>query len=442
MARTFRGGVHPDEMKDATRKKALEAIPAPPTVTIPMLLHIGAPCEPVVAVGDHVKLGQVIGRSGAAMPPPIHASVSGLVKAIEPRLHPNGSMVKAVVIENDFNNTLDDSISPKGTIESLSAEAIIAIVKEAGIVGLGGAAFPTHMKISSGLGLVNTIIINAAECEPYITSGHRGMLENTGEIIGGIRLLMKATGIQNAIIGIEANKPDAVAAFEAQLPKRDSDIRLRVLKTKYPQGGEKQLVEVLTGRRVPPGGLPSAVGCAVYNTDTCAAVFRAVVTGMPLVTRNVTVAGSAIANPKNLIVPIGTPLADLVTAAGGFKDEPDKMLMGGPMMGIALTTLDIPVIKATNAFLAFCENEDKTVDEPICIRCGRCISACPMHLMPQRMYHCYDKGMFDELDALNVSDCIECGACTYICPGRLHLTQSFHIGKKRVAQYKKERGGN
>ncbi|NLM62056.1 MAG: electron transport complex subunit RsxC [Clostridiales bacterium] len=442
MALTFRGGVHPDDKKELTRKKAFETIPAPATVVIPMLMHIGQPCQPLVAKGNKVKLGQKIGESTAPISAPIHSSVSGTVVAVEPRLHPNGNMVMSVVIENDFNDTLDESVRPHGSVESLSADELIRIIREAGIVGLGGAAFPTHAKIQSGLGKVDTLIINCAECEPYITSGHRTMLERPEEIIGGIRVLMKIYRLDSAIIAIESNKLDAVRVLEKALPQKSSQIKIKVLKTKYPQGAEKQLIYTVTGREVPPGQLPAAVGCAVFNQDTCAAIHNAVTTGMPLVTRGVTVSGSAIANPKNIICRIGTPLSELAAAAGGYREEPFKLIMGGPMMGVALTDVEIPVIKNTNAFLAFSQYEDVYSEHPTCIRCGRCVKVCPMNLLPIYMHMYYQKDMFDELEKLNVSDCIECGCCSYTCPGRLFLTQTFRVAKarlrKRALESKKE----
>lgn len=438
MARTFPGGVHPDDKKDATRKKPLEHVPSPKTVIIPMSMHIGAPCQPLVQVGDKVKMGQKIGESKSPVSAPIHASVAGTVLAIEPRMHPNGTKVLSVVLENDFSDALDESIAPRGTVESLSAEELMAIVREAGIVGLGGAAFPTQIKLQSGIGKVDKLIINCAECEPYITSGHRGLLENAEAILGGVRAIMKVLQVEDVTFAIESNKYDVVQVLERTLPK-DTPVKVRIVKTKYPQGGEKQLIYAVTRRRVPPGQLPASVGCAVFNPDTCAAIHEAITTGMPLITRTVTVSGPAVANPKNLICRIGTQFDELLAASGGLKEEPSKLIMGGPMMGQALVHDAVPVIKATNAFLAFTDEEDHSVEEPMCIRCGRCVSVCPMNLMPLYMYMYYHKDRYEELEKLNVADCIECGCCSYICPGRLHLTQTFKVGKIRLNEYRKKK---
>ncbi len=438
MALTFPGGVHPDDKKDATRKKALEVISAPATVVIPMSMHIGGPCQPIVQKGDLVKMGQKIGDSSSPVSAPIHSSVSGTVKAVEPHMHPNGTKVMSVIIENDFQDTPDESITPRGSVESLSSEDLMAIVREAGIVGLGGAGFPTQVKLSSGIGKVDTLIINCCECEPYITSGLRGLLENPEGVVGGIHIIMKILKLDSAVIAIEDNKFEAVKVLERTLPQKSSPIQIKVVKTKYPQGGEKQLIYSITRKRVPPGQLPAAVGCAVFNPDTCAAIHDAVTSGMPLITRAVTVSGSAVANPKNLTCRIGTMFSDLVIAAGGYKEDPYKLIMGGPMMGSALPHGDIPVIKTTNALLAFSRDEDKFSDDPTCIRCGRCVSVCPMNLMPLYMYMYYKSEQFTELEKMNITDCIECGCCSYICPGRLHLSQSFKVSKVRLSAYNRK----
>ena len=429
----FFGGVHPNDKKAPANASASRQTVPPPQVVIPMSLHIGAPCSPTVAVGDTVAFCQKIGDTPAPLSAPIHASVSGKVVAIEPRLHSNGSMVNSVVIENDGLDTLCETVKPRTAeeIASLSGDDIAAIIRENGIVGMGGATFPTGFKITSGKGKVNTVIINGAECEPYITSDHRTMLEHPDEVLSGIRLIMRACGVDKATYAIETNKADAIALLRTKKPE-DMGIEILPLKCRYPQGAEKQLVQTVTGKEIPPGGLPAAVGCAVFNTFTAYCVHRAVYENYPAVERIVTVSGSAIAEPKNLVIRVGTPLRYVFQLAGGFRAEPKKILMGGPMMGNAMFSLDVGITKGTNALLAFCEDEDQTVANPTCIRCGRCVEACPMHLQPLYMYMAERSNNFEMMDRYNLMDCIECGACTYNCPGRLHLTHSFRTGKAKI----------
>lgn len=437
MLHGFRGGIHPDDKKAATEQRSIEVLAAPERVFLPLSMHIGAPCQPLVHVGDTVGLGQKIADSESPVSSPVHASVSGKVAAIEAYPHPNGSLSQTVVIENDFQDTLHESVRAHGSAESLSGEEITAIIHEAGIVGLGGATFPTHVKISSGLSKVDTLIINGAECEPYITSDFRIMMESPEEIIGGVRALMKVFSLTHAVIAIESNKLPAITRLRAILPRQDDSIRILTLHTRYPQGAEKQLIRSVTGREVPPGGLPAAVGCAVFSVATTAAIHRAITTGMPLVGRVVTVAGSAVSNPKNLQVRIGTPLAALFEAAGGLREQPKKILMGGPMMGVAQPDITAPVIKATNALLAFGAKEQAVSAHPTCIRCGKCVEVCPMHLMPIYLYMYAQKNRLEECRKLNVADCIECGSCSYTCPGRLYLVQSFRTVKQQLAAAKK-----
>lgn len=437
MKNTFFGGIHPNDRKAATASKATEIMPAPVEVIIPMSMHVGAPCSPEVAKGDKVMLGQRIGSAQAPVSAPIHASVSGTVKAVEPRLHPNGTKVMSVVIENDMQDTPDESVKPCQNPENLTPEEITAIIKEKGITGMGGAAFPTHFKISSGVGKVDTLIINGAECEPYITSDHRTMLEHPREVIEGVRLAIKASGTKGAIIAVENNKKDAVAALRAALSKEDSEyIEVRPLKVRYPQGSEKQLIQTVTGRQVPPGGLPASVGCSIMNIFTCYSIRRAVYEGMPAIERIVTISGSAINEPKNLLARVGTPVSRLFEACGGFKTAPDKILAGGPMMGVAQFSTEFPVVKATNALLALGKEENKNIEEPVCIRCGKCIGVCPMRLKPIFMYLYEQSSDLEALTELNVTDCIECGACAYVCPGRLHLVHSFRTAKQKLIDEK------
>jgi len=342
----------------------------------------------------------------------------------------------AVFIENDGKDELYD-LEPQDDWESMSADALTGFVREAGIVGHGGAAFPTQVKIRSAIGKVDTLIINGAECEPYISSDHRCMLENTKEIVGGAKILLKMFPEASCLIAIESNKPDAIEAISKAIEK-DSRMQVATLKTKYPQGSEKQLIKSVTGREVPPGALPVNAGCLVLNVETTAAIYRAIVQGRPVVRRVVTVAGSAVAQPKNLKVRVGTPLKYLIEAAGGFIEEPQKIIMGGPMMGLSQFSLDVPVIKGTNALLAFAANEDRRVEEPKCIRCGRCVQVCPMRLLPTYMYLYASKDNYEECDRLHVNDCMECGACTFECPGSLHLTQMFRVAKGKVMERRKK----
>lgn len=431
MAFKFFGGVHPDDKKAPANGSPVTRIAPPSEVVIPMSLHIGAPCQPTVAVGDQVTVGQKIGDSSAPVSAPIHAPISGKVVAIEPRLHSNGTQVKAIVIENDGLDTPCETMVPHSEEELQDPDTLVQIIREAGIVGMGGATFPTAFKISSGKGKVDTVIINGAECEPYITSDHRTMLEHPDEVLGGIQLIMRACGVQKATFAIEKNKQDAINLLNSKNPA-GSGIQILPLRTRYPQGAEKQLIQTVTGKEVPPGGLPASVGCAVFNTFTAYSVYRAAYEGRPAIERVVTVSGSCIAEPKNLLVPVGTSVQYVFEQAGGFASEPEKILMGGPMMGNALYDLSVGITKGTNALLAFGPEEDGTVENPTCIRCGRCIEACPMKLLPVYIYMYERKNDYEMMEKYHLMDCIECGACTYSCPGRLHLTHSCRTGKAKL----------
>ena len=428
MAFSFFGGVHPKENKIA-RDMPIQEFPEPDILVIPMSQHIGAPCKPLVKKGDLVTVGQKIGdNQGLCVP--VHASVSGKVKAVENKPHTNGSNVMSVVIENDHQKTLCEDIKPRTQeeVDALSKDELIAIVREAGIVGMGGATFPTHVKLG-GQG-VDTVIVNAGECEPFITSDDRICREQPDKVIGGLKLVMKIFGLTEGHIGIEDNKPEAAKALNMRLCKEDG-ITVDVLPAKYPQGAEKQLIYAVTGREVPSGALPAAVGCAVFNAATVKAIYDAVYDGMPLIKRIVTVSGDILMSPKNLLVPIGTSFDALIEACG-FKEAPYKVLSGGPMMGAAQYDLSVPTIKGVNAVTVLGKANKFDVKDAHCLRCGKCIEACPMKLMPVLMYKAMQSGDIQEMKDNNIMDCIECGSCTYTCPAGVHLVQGFRVAKQVI----------
>ena len=433
MAFSFFGGVHPKENKHYAEHQAVQEFPAPDQLVIPMTQHIGAPCLPLVKKGDLVTMGQKIGdNQGLCVP--VHASVSGKVKAVEIRPHTSGTMVPSVVIENDHQYTLCPDIQKRTQeqVDKLSNEELIAIIREAGIVGMGGATFPTHVKLSSSIGKVDTIIVNTSECEPYIVADDRLCQEYPNELLSGLMIIMKILGIQGAHIGLEDNKPAAAKALRAAIDPK-TGIKVDVLPAKYPQGAEKQLVYAITGKEIPSGALPAAVGCAVFNAATCKAIHDAVYEGMPLIRRIVTVSGDILMEPKNLMVPIGTPF-DLLSQAAGRKSNPYKILSGGPMMGAAQFDVSVPVIKGTNAITILGEQNKFYVEASQCIRCGKCIDACPMKLMPVLMYKAMLSGNLEEIKAANIMDCIECGCCAYTCPASVPLVHGFRTAKLAIRQ--------
>lgn len=427
MARAFFGGVHPKGEKELSRDAAPVPI-RPKTVTIFLSQHIGAPCRPLVRVGDRVTLGQRLG-DGEGLCAPVHASVSGTVVAVEPRPHPGGTDMPAVVLENDRKDTLCPTIQKRERPLTLPPDELIAIIREAGITGMGGAGFPTGAKLASAVGKVDTVLVNGAECEPYITADDRLMRQTPERVLGGLRVICRILQPKRAVVGIERNKPEAIAAMRAAA---GSEAEVLALRVRYPQGAEKQLIQAATGRQVPPGGLPAAVGCAVFNAATCAAIYDAVYDGMPLVRRIVTVTGRALARPSNLLAPIGTPFSELVEACGGFREPPERIFVGGPMMGIAQHTLDAATIKGNNALTCFAASERRRRAAAHCIRCGKCIDVCPMHLTPVFLFRAQQRGSIEALERGNVLDCIECGSCAYICPAGLELVQSFRTAKKII----------
>ncbi len=428
LKRVFRGGVFTPHRKN-TLESETSVLSTPEKVIIPMVQHIGAPCTPTVKKGDQVKVGQIIGNSDAYVSSPVHSSVSGTVTRVEPMLYASGKQVMSIEIVTDGKQEIYEGISPP---EVKSREDFLKAVRDSGLVGLGGAGFPTHVKLNPPKDKkVDSLIINGAECEPYITSDYREMIENVSGIIEGIQLVLEHLNINNAIIGIEDNKPDAIKLL-TEASKGDKRISIQSLKSIYPQGAEKMLIYSLTGRIVQSGKLPADVGCIVLNVNTVSYIAQYLKSGMPLVQRRVTVDGSVISNPQNVQVHIGTSLHDLFAFCGGFKSQPYKVLMGGPMMGIAQYSLETSVIKNTNAILAFDKDQGDLPEEWPCIRCGKCVEACPMNLLPLELNRLVMADKFDDLDRYHVLDCIECGCCSYSCPSKRYLVQSIRIGKDAV----------
>ncbi len=413
-----------------TSSSAIETLPPPDRVVIPLIQHIGAPCEPVIAdettlsKGDKVDLGQKIGDTEAFVAAPVHASVSGEVVEIGEARLSDGRVVPAIIIESDGEDRLSEDIGPTGELANLSPGEIKDIIREAGIVGMGGAAFPAHVKYSPPEGAtLDTIIINGCECEPFLTCDDRVMLEYPGEIVFGLEAILKATGAERGIIGIEANKPEAIEAMRTAVG--DSGYEVVPLQVKYPEGAEKQLIKAITGREVPSGGLPLNVGVVVNNVATAVAIARAIKSGTPVYERVVTVSGDVVARPANLLVRVGTPIRALFEYCGGFTESPARILSGGPMMGQAIADLDIPVVKGTSGILALSDRVAAMEEEEPCIRCGRCVDVCPTYMMPLFAARYPD----EEALEYNPLDCIECGSCSYICPANQRLLPRIRLTK-------------
>ena len=433
MKRLFFGGVHPADKKELSANAELKMAKVPKQVTIPMSQHIGAPCEPLVAVGDTVKKGQKIG-DGKGLCVPVHASVSGKVVAIENRRHVNGREVLSVVIENDFKDTEDTSMTAYEDYSKLSNDEIIDIIREAGIVGMGGATFATNIKAATSMEKVKTLIANACECEPYITSDDMLLRMYPERVLEGIRIICQVLDPERVVLAIEENKKAAVEALKKALAD-EKKIELVVLPTRYPQGAEKQLVQAVTGSEIPGGELPKSVGAAVFNVATFAYTYGAVCLGRPVTRRIVTVSGEAVKNPGNYWLRIGTGFEYAVEQAGGLKENAWKVIAGGPMMGVAQKDLSACTIKGTNCILCLSEEQNgEAKEENPCIRCGACMQTCPMKLQPLYLYAYGKNKNVDELKRLNVMDCIECGCCSYTCPSKLHLVETIREGKVRVKE--------
>ena len=436
---TFRGGVGVPHYKELTEGLPIEKAKEPAIVYIPLHQHTGAPCEPIVKVGDSVKVGQKIGQSSAFVSAPVHSSVSGVVKSITEMPTPTGQKVKCVVIESDGKDELHESVKPKGSLESLTQKEILELIKEAGITGMGGAGFPTHVKLSPPPEKkIDTILINGAECEPYLTADHRVMVEYPEKIVFGLKAIMKAVGVNRGIIGIEKNKPDAILAIR-EAAKSEPNIEVATLKVKYPQGDEKRLINAILGREVPSGGLPMDVGAVVCNVSSTKAIADAILEGKPLYERVVTVTGHGIKEPKNLMVKIGTPFKDLIEQCGGFTGTPGKIIAGGPMMGISQYSIDVPIIKGSNGILVLTEKEAKPEKVNPCIKCGKCLEVCPVKLQPLYLAGYAMKKNFDKAEEYHALDCVECGSCSYICPAKRPLVESIRLAKREIIAKRKSK---
>ncbi len=438
---SFKRGVHPPDGKAYSNSKPIQIIMPPQgaELVFPLSQHIGAPATAIVAKGDRVLLGQKIAEAGGFVSSPIYASVSGTVKAVEPRLTISGAKVNSIVIENDGQYEEIEGLGKDTDYKSFSKEKIIEKVKNAGIVGLGGAGFPTHVKLNPPPdNKIDAVIINAAECEPFLTTDHRLLLEKTSRIITGLEIIMSLHPGSKGYIGIEENKPDAIEAIK-KAAANNSNIEVIVLKCKYPQGSEKHLIYAVTGREVPSGALPSAVGCIVDNVNTVLAIERAVAKDRPLMHCVVTISGDAVKNPGNYQVRLGTDLSWLLEQVGGFSEEPAKIIAGGPMMGTALFDTHVPFQKTTSGILAFSKKMAEIPPASACIRCGKCIDACPMGLQPVELVGDLTKKDYASFIKHNGIDCIECGSCSYACPAKRHIAQNLRVGKREAIAFSRKK---
>lgn len=431
--KTFKGGGHIPHFKSFSEGKPIEQLSCPKEVVIPMVQHIGAPCKPIVKVGDQVRVGQEIGESGGFVSAPIHASVAGKVIAIEPRIHGGGKEINSVVIEVDPTAPQFEVPEVRADLSQMSAQEIVVCIRDAGIVGMGGAGFPTHVKLSPPDDKpIDTVILNGAECEPFLTADHRYMLERADDMIIGLRALMKAVSAKQGYIGIEDNKPDAIAKLVELVASMDN-VEVVALETKYPQGGEKQLITALTGKEVPSGGLPMDVGVIVQNVGTAVAVAEALQKGLPLIERVVTVTGPNVPKSGNYLIKVGTPLRHVLQACGVDGLDGGKVIMGGPMTGTAQGDLDAVVVKTTSGIVVM----PKDMVAPAyksehCIRCGKCVEQCPMYLYPNQISIFAEADMVKEMAQWDIVDCIECSLCSYVCPSKRPIVEMIKLAKPKV----------
>jgi len=430
--RTFRHGVHPPELKELTEAEKIRRLPFPDEVVLPLSQHTGKPAVPLVQEGDRVERGDKIAEADGFISSPVHASASGTVKAIELWPHPDGTYKTAIRIAVDPYSAQ----APRPRIvphwEGLSPKEIVKAVQDGGVVGLGGAAFPTHVKLSPPEDAqIDTIIINGCECEPYLTTDHHIMSEYPERVHLGVRIMMHTLGVDRAMIGIEKNKPDAIEAIRATLPS-DLDVTVHPLTVKYPQGAEKMLIEALLHREVPSGKLPMNVGVVVQNVGSCAAIAEIFETGLPLIERIVTVTGLGVVRPGNFIVPVGTKVGDLIEECGGLTEDAHEIVFGGPMMGAPQASLDVPILKGVTGVVVLSRDETKPKESYPCIRCGHCLDACPVFLNPQLLGQMALAGLYEETVDAHIWDCMLCGCCSYVCPSNIPLSQLFQVTRSQL----------
>ena len=435
---TFKGGIHPDDGKDLAKNKEIVELKPKGDLIYPVSQHIGAPAKPIVAAGDHVLKGQMIAEAGGFVSAPVYASVSGTVKAIAPHLNPTGGTVNSIVVENDgeYEEVESPEVKP---LEEMSKEEILETIGNAGIVGMGGAGFPTRVKLSpKEPEKIDYVIANCAECEPYITADYRAMLEMPEKLVGGMKIVLKLFDNAKGIFGVEDNKPDCIARLK-ELTKDEPRMEVLALKTKYPQGGERQLIYATTGRAINSAMLPADAGCVVDNVATMISIYQAVAEGKPSMERIVTVSGDAVNEPGNFKVPFGISHEELVEAAGGFKSEPEKLISGGPMMGFAMVALDVPVTKTSSSILAFTKDEVSKFEPTACINCGRCVEACPSRLIPSRLADYAEHHDEEKFTAHEGLECMECGSCSYVCPAKRQLKQAIGSMRKIALANRKKK---
>ena len=435
---TFKGGIHPDDGKSLAKEKAIVEVKPQGDLVYLVSQHIGAPASPIVEVGERVLRGQKIAEAGGFVSAPIYASVSGTVKAIEPQMNPTGATVNSIVVENDgeYEEVEYPAVKP---LDEMSKEEILNAIGEAGVVGMGGAGFPTKVKLSpKEPEKIEYVIANCAECEPYITADYRRMLENPEKLVGGMKVVLKLFDNAKGIFGVEDNKPDCIAKLK-ELTKDEPRMEVLALKTKYPQGGERQLIYATTGRAINSAMLPADAGCVVDNVETMINIYQAVAEGKPSMERVVTVSGDAINEPGNFKVPFGTNQAELVEAAGGFKVDPEKMISGGPMMGFAMFTLDVPVTKTSSSILCFTKDEVAKFEPTACINCGRCVEACPSRLIPSRLADYAEHHNEEAFTKREGLECMECGSCSFVCPAKRPLKQAIGSMRKIAMANRKKK---